>query len=64
MTWWSEGRDVYFVLTSIGLPLEEVAKKDPLWSCGIKGFKLQNKDVQAHSDEMEEQLWAMRVNLA
>lgn len=63
-TWWSDALKVYMSLNSILLEHENFNNPNKTWMVAGHTFRLRDKDEYAHSDEMEEQLWAMRKGLA
>lgn len=59
--WWSIGRDYWFALATLGTPLLINGKLANY--CESGRFRFLNKDIYAHYDQIEEQLWAVRNGL-
>lgn len=65
MTWWSEYRDCCFHLSTLTTTAPwDLPKghKHKIYSDGDRSFR--EKDIAGNFDEVEEQLWAVRRNLA
>ena len=62
MTWWSFGMRVGLSLTRITISYNAGAFDKYYGVAGFR-FMLTKRDVHAHGDEMEEQLWAMKRGL-
>ena len=66
MTWWREGMEVTMALAVITRRYEGIDKidRDGPWDVEGFKFKLSHRDVMAHGDEIEEQLWSIKSGLA
>lgn len=62
MTWWSDWREVYWQLTTLGTPDFDKPEKRRIYNSGPYSFYA--RDIDYHDDEIEEQLWAIRRGLA
>ena len=61
MTWWSEWREVYFQLSTLGTPDWEKPEAQRKYNSG--DFTFTHREIDGHDDEIEEQLWAFRRGL-
>lgn len=64
MTWWSEWRVLYFELSTLGTAAawDTPIEAHRIYSDGSRSFH--EKEIGGQFDELEEQLWAIRHNLA